>query len=122
MRIVNLKQFLALPNGTVFAKYEPCSFEVLMIKTANVGERDFCYQELGPDALDATDTADFVEKLHESEASGIELALDFHGGGRDGCFDDDQLFAVFSQGDVEQLIHRLIETKNQAARELDKQL
>lgn len=32
MRIVNLKEFVKLPSGTIFMKYRPCVFEYLCAK------------------------------------------------------------------------------------------
>lgn len=105
MKIVNLDQFLAMPPGTVFAKYVPCIFEDLMIKGDTLpAPRDFCYQDIiqiesgpdssGPDAL-------FVAE------NGGSVSLDLDCQGRDGCFEADQLFAVYEKRDVLQLIARL---------------
>lgn len=48
MRIVGLKEFLTLPVGTVYAKYQPCITEGLEIKGDNCGERDWIAQYLDP--------------------------------------------------------------------------
>jgi len=45
MRIVDLKEFRALPPGTVFMKYEPCVFERLSVKGKTL-EADFLYADL----------------------------------------------------------------------------
>jgi hypothetical protein len=106
MKIVDRKTFLALPAGTVYAKYVPSVFEGLCIKGDSL-ENDWFYQQIGADAIDSMDSGDWGAKLDLSEQTGCELAMDFDCQGRDGCFDDDQLFAVFSNLDVEQLIERL---------------
>lgn len=106
MKIVDLKTFLSMPVGTVFCKYEPCFMEPLHIKGENCGERDFFYQSIA-DAVDANDSGEFFELLDNSEKTGAEVRLDFNCQGRDGCFKDDQLFAVWHPNDVRALIQRL---------------
>jgi len=106
MRIVNLAQFLALPNETLFAKYTPSYLGDLAIKTGNVGDIDFCYQQIA-DAIDCTDSGDFGDKLDDAESDGISLAMDFNSTVRDGCFEEGQLFAVYERADVQAMIERL---------------
>ena len=105
MRIVDRETFLAMPEGTVFAKYQPSVFEHLSIKGETIGN-DFYYQQI-VDAVEAPNSDRWAALLDESQVSGRELEMDFETQGRDGCFDDDQLFAVFSKQDVAQLIDRL---------------
>jgi hypothetical protein len=106
MKIVNLQQFLAMPNETLFSKYEPCFFHNLSIKTENCGKRDFFVQQL-VDAIECGGSDDFFNKLEEAQINGVSLKMDFDCGGRDGCFEDDQLFAVWEKEDIEALINRL---------------
>lgn len=106
MKIVNLKAFLAMPVGTVFCKYEPCFIEALKIKGENCGERDFFYQDIAS-SIDSRDSGEFSELLDRSQATGSEVLFDFDCETRDGCFQDDQLFAVWSTDDVRSLIARL---------------
>lgn len=107
MKIVDRKTFLALPAGTVFSKYAPCFFEALSIKGdtyEHIG--DFQVQGIA-DAIVCTGSDDFSEKLYDATLSGNSLPMDFDCLGRDGCFDADQLFAVWEPADVLALIHRL---------------
>lgn len=107
MRIVELDEFIALPAGTVFAKYEPCAFEDLCIKGDSIPEtRDFFYQEI-VSALDARDSGEWSKLLFESQETGKSIPMDFDCQGRDGCFESEQLFAVWERPDVEGLIARL---------------
>jgi hypothetical protein len=106
MKIVNLKQFLAMPDNTLFSKFAPCYFEGLQIKVCNTGERDFCTQEIA-DAIEAHDSGEFCDKLDESLANGTSVAMDFDCNGRDGCFDEEQLFAVYERADIEGMIELL---------------
>jgi hypothetical protein len=107
MRIVNREEFLKLPNGTLFSKYSPCVMGELMIKEDSL-TNDFIYQDIN-DAIDCTGSDDFFDKLMDSQENGTELAMDFDCCGRDGCFDEDQLFSVWSNDDRLALIKRLEE-------------
>lgn len=109
MRIVKRKEFLGLPDNTVYAEYSPCVFGDLMIKveTYKLSQNDFTTQQI-VDAIDSEGSEDFFNKLEQAEESGISLEMDFDCTGRDGCIDDaDKLYAVFEQKDIAKLIKRL---------------
>ena len=106
MKIVDLKTFLAMPIGTVFCKYAPCFMKELAIKGENCGERDFFYQDI-TSAIGCESSAHFSELLFRSEELGHEMKFDFDCESRDGCFKDEQLFAVWNRDDVQALITRL---------------
>ncbi len=109
MKIVNRKTFLAMPPGTVYAKYVPCVFEELCIKGDTLPNgNDWFYQSIA-DSIKSSGSDEWAHLLDESEADGRELEMDFATEGRDGCFEDDQLFAIWSKADVAQLIGRLNE-------------
>lgn len=106
MRIVDRKTFLAMPANTLFAKYEPCSFDALEIKGDSL-PNDFLAQEIAG-AIDCKNSDEFVNFLESAEQDGnINIPMNFNAQYRDGCFDDDQLFAVFEEKDVKALIERL---------------
>jgi len=107
MRIVNRKQFLEMPAGTLYSKYQPCIFHELMIKEDSL-ENDFIHQQIAT-ALENTGSNDLMNKAAMLEAIDIDLPMDFDCCGRDGCFDEDQLFAVWSDDDRIALIERLQE-------------
>lgn len=103
MRIVNRAEFLAMPTGTVFNKWTPLILGDPCIKGATWGN-DFLVQYL--DQIQSPEFEDYMDSLYRLEA-GVEIPMDFDSGSRDGLFDDDQLFAVWSDADVEALITRL---------------
>lgn len=110
MRIVDRKAFLAMPVGTVFAKYAPCYFEELQVKDRSLDQsNDYFYTDLVC-PVDAKDSSEFSEKLQAAEELGALVPLHMHIVSRDGCFDSEQLFAVYERSDVEALIARLQET------------
>lgn len=106
MKIVNLKTLRALPPNTVFSKYEPCVFGELGIK-GETWEHDFLVTSSLSSAIESDSTEDFVDLLNQAEKTGESLAMDFNSEGRDGCFDDNQLFGVWEEADVRALIERL---------------
>lgn len=120
MKIVNREIFLAMPAGTLYSKYEHCFFGDLCIKGDTLPNgNDWFYQQLA-DAVKSDDSGDFSSKLFNSAENGTELEMDFHREGRDGCFDLDQKFAVWSLTDLEHLILRLTEGWRDAVRANEK--
>jgi hypothetical protein len=107
MRIVDRKTFLALPCGTLFAKYEPCVFGELAIKEETSAEIDFYVQDIIPWFEGAHDDGQYFNMLDRMAAGEQPPPLDYNIVCRDGYFDEDQLFAVFDRSDTEALIARL---------------
>jgi len=106
MRIVDRKTFLSLPDETLFSKYEPCVFGDLKIKGETVGTNDFLTQQIC-DAIRCDDSGEFADILFSAQETGYSFAMDFDYMGRDGLFDDDQLFAIWETVDIIALIDRL---------------
>lgn len=111
MKIVDRATFLALPLETLFSKYQPCAFEDMCIKGDTICREggapiDFYFQAL-VDAVAADDSGEFFATLDQAEQTGESVRLDFDCQQRDGCFDQDQLFAVWERADVDALIDRL---------------
>lgn len=107
MRIINRKQFLALPPNTLYSKYRPCFFDPVEIKGETLGHGDDFLMQRIADAIDCNGSQDYSDKLFDAAELGESLAMDFDCLGRDGCFDADQLFAVWEPADVAALIERL---------------
>jgi hypothetical protein len=102
MRIVNRKEFLAMPWGTVYSSYRPCVFEGLYIKGENLGN-DFITLNLVGN-FDNSSTEDFLEGCADMEHGKHRAAL-FDDWGLDGTFGpDDELYAVYEIEDVQSLI------------------
>jgi hypothetical protein len=103
MKIVDRKTFLAMPPGVVFNKFsfgnlgEPC------IKGETWGN-DFLVQYL--DTLECDPGIEYLNTRFRLE-KGESIPLDFNCQGRDGLFEDEQLFAVWDGTDVAALIERL---------------
>lgn len=105
MRIVDLTEFRAMPEGTIFCKYSPCNFGDLEIK-GETWESDFiCASLTGCIESDGSD--DMLDKLlkYEKTKESFSLNVDYYG--RDGLYDKEQLYAIYENADIEQLITRL---------------
>lgn len=100
MRIVKRDEFLKLPAGTIFAKGQPMYFESLSVKGDSL-PNDFIYRQLvwfesHGDTKDEYDQGRRYDAMVENGASfPINDAY-----GRDGCFDDDDLFLVYEEADL----------------------
>lgn len=94
-----------MPAGTLFMKYEPCSFGDLQSK-GETWELDFLSENITYE-IDCTNSNEFSDKLHSAKETGENLRMDFDITSRDGCFDDNQLFAVYDKRDVEMLTDKL---------------
>lgn len=103
MRIVDRATFLSLPEGTIFAKYEPCVFDDLCIKYDTTRSNDdFWYVPLSG-AIESKDSGDFVDKCKLALQSDVTMVFDEPY--RDGdSTANNQLFAVWSEEDIEKLI------------------
>lgn len=105
MRIVDRNTFMALPENTLFSNWEPCVFGELSIKGESL-EQDFLAQEIAS-AVKCNNSGEFVDLCDDAARTGKSIALDLDCMGRDGCFDDGQIFAVWEAEDVMALIERL---------------
>lgn len=107
MKIVNRSTFLSLPTGTVYSKFELFDFGDLHIKGDTIGSDDFCSLHIaGAIRCDGSDEA--LDILDESMKIGGSFVMDFDCEIRDGCFESEQLFAVWETADVAALINRLV--------------
>lgn len=104
MRIVDHKTFLSMPEGTVFAKYQPQVFGDIRVKGQSLHTAgDFYYWPLWEPGGDD----EVCDILTDAEKSGAEVAIDTHCEQRDGLFECFQLFAVFSKDDVRAMVESL---------------
>lgn len=105
MRFVNREQFLKLPANTVFLEYDPHVLGSICIKGDTINYMEFRVQEL-TEVLETGDSHCY-SILEDAIESGNSFDLDLNCSGRDQLFDEDQLFLVWEQKDVIQLVARL---------------
>jgi hypothetical protein len=105
MKIISRVDFLSLPKGTLFTFYTPCYFEGLCVKQCDPGEWgvDFLYDDLiAP--IDVDDPCATLSKLSVGDQVPVtydEITT------RDGAFEENQLFAVYSTDEIQRLILKL---------------
>lgn len=103
MRVVNRKEFLEMPPGTLYRKFEPVVFDELSVKLETLKTNDWVYIDLTePDTYD-----EFSEFYFNRSQDGEPFRIDYEVSSRDGFYDDEQLFIVYDQEDLKQLIRFL---------------
>ena len=112
MKILNLKAFLNLPEGTLYSKYKTGAFDGLAIKgESSSGTMDWWYQNLIGN-VESESSNQMFDILFRAEETLGSFALEFDSEGRDGLFEEDQLFAVYEDRDVLQFIKILTKIWN----------
>ena len=99
MRVYNRKDFLALPEGTLFCQGEPWAFSGIQVKGETWGN-DFLERSF--DWVDADDSGDASLKLEEMLQTGASYPMGT-GYGRDGMFNEDAVFLVHETADLVEL-------------------
>lgn len=97
MRLVDRKTFLALPEGTIYAKGKPWAFESLNIKDENAGSNDWWYFE--PCWIESAGSHEHFDFLEEMQTKGTSYPMQ-ESISRDGLYDDDAIFLVFERADL----------------------
>ena len=99
MRVYRRAGFLKLPEGTLFAKGKPWYWGELSVK-GETWTNDFL--ALGLQWIEADSSGDASEMLDRMLEEDISAPLQTSGG-RDGCFDDADLFRVDELDDLRKL-------------------
>ena len=99
MRVVNRKTFLTLPAGTIYCKGVRWAFDSLCIKDDSLAN-DWIY--LNPAWPSAHDSGEAIDLLERSLETGSSFACE-DDYGRDGCFNDADVFLIFEADDLKSL-------------------
>lgn len=99
MRVVDRKTFLTLPADTVYCKGVQWAFDGLCVKADSL-ENDWIY--LNPAWASAHDSGEAMDLLERSLETGSSFECE-DAFGRDGCFDDKDVFLIFEKKDLLQL-------------------
>lgn len=106
MRIINLKQLLSLKGEALIQKYAPQYREGFEIYVGPCGTMDFVTVDL--DSIENSGDMDLSYQFDDAESDpSVDLKLDLEFYGRDGCFEENQLFAVYTKKDLDDIISRL---------------
>lgn len=108
MKIVNYKDFIKLPSGTIYSEYSPQIFGPLYIKKDTINEgNDWVLTRIQESfKLKPDKWTDFNEACTLME-TGTELKADYITQERDGMFDYDRKFLVYNKEDVADFIAHL---------------
>jgi len=113
MRIVKRKEFLTLPSGTVYQKYDDLSAAgELHVKRETCGNDWICTAIDGHHLAEVPSGSDCTYAMYSWER-GEDLGIDIERCYRDGLFEkeDEMSFLVWSKEDVSRLI-KLLEVAN----------
>ena len=104
MRIYRRAAFMEIPAGTLYSKGKPHYFEGLHIKgdTINHEGRNIDFGQRDLVSFEFANTDEFIQRWEEMIESGASYPMeDCYG--RDGCFDDEDLFLVWERADLEEM-------------------
>ena len=108
MKLLNREEFLKLED-VLFCKYEPYTFDTLLIKGETRAYNDFYYKYLF--RLKESDNDDASQSFilaNQSFEESKEGPIDLDSWYRDGLYDKDQLFAVFDNDEVKSIANQLL--------------
>lgn len=111
MKLVNRDTFLTLPSGTVYAKYENCVFDDISIKLRTISSNDWEYISLDTVSfIDSDDSNNLYSELSDMQVGDSIGSINMDSSYRDGLFEEQQLFMVYSKNDVKKIIDLLKKT------------
>ena len=105
MKVLTREAFLRMPVGTAYCKGKRWYFDELAFKG------DTCFSDdgrpidwfaLNPAWVDGEDSNECFDRLEDMLANGTSYPMQ-DSIGRDGCFDDEDLFLVFEKDDLAKL-------------------
>lgn len=99
MKIYRRAQFLNLPAGTIYAKGEQWCFDGFSVKADTISNDWVC---LSPMWIEANGEDEQWERLNAMLEDGAAFPMDTIYG-RDGTFNDEQIFLVPDRADLEKL-------------------
>src|SRR4030042_389222 len=100
MRLVCREEFLKMPEGIIAMKYNGGSFDGIFVKGKSLNN-DFILTYL-TNQIDTTGSDDLFDKLKLLE-DGKSLSISYEETMRDGEYQEDQNFAVWSAQDIDGL-------------------
>ena len=98
MKIITRDEFMKLGEDVLYSKYEPYIFEELLIKKKSI-PNDWFYLEI-KSAVDMQNTNHIL-------SAGQSIDMDFDIMSRDGCYDKEQLFAIYEKKEIQKIITKL---------------
>lgn len=113
MKILNRKQFLALPEGVLYISGTPWAFGNLHIKgrTSELFGKPYNdWYEIDLTYIEHEESGQYFDKLQEMRDTGKSYPLEISQT-RNGLFDEDELFLVYEKADLLLLMNELAQCK-----------
>lgn len=105
MKILNRKQFLALPSGVLYSEYRSSGMVEGLYQKGDSWSNDWLYVDLLGE-VDSNDSEEFHEAFERAE-NGEQFKLVYDCGRRDGAFEDETMFMVYDRQDIQELTNKL---------------
>lgn len=99
MKIINRKNFLNLPEGTVYCKGKRWYWEQLSVKGESL-DNDWYYLQI--DQIPAHDSSEWVDNQERMLETGESMPIQITKS-RDGLFEDDDIFLIYEEADLKLL-------------------
>ena len=103
MKLYRRAEFMKLPAGTLYCKGKPWCFEELSVKGDTFGND---WSQLGLCGIASQNCSDADDRLTAMLEEGASYPM-ADGYGRDGCFNDEDIFLVYEVEDLRRL-HEII--------------
>lgn len=112
MKLVNKKEFLKMHEGTVYFEKvkdkSACHFGHLLIKGETLPPDDYYETDLISPDLCPNGNSEIYESFNKLD-KGETLNIDFNYGGRNGFYDDTDMYYVLDKDDVKSLLDVITE-------------
>lgn len=111
MRLVNKKEFLKQHDGTLYFEKvsdNACYFGDLCVKGESISDFDFYSMDLNSPDLSPYRNEQYYESFERMD-NGESLKVDFYYGGRDGMYDDNDMYYILEKEDVKSLLDVITE-------------
>ncbi len=104
MKIYSRTEFMKLPEGVLFSKGKPWYWDGLHVKgdTILIDGRAIDFGERGLLSIEANDSGELIGRYEAMRADGASFPME-DAYGRDGCFDDEDLFLVWESDDLHEM-------------------
>ena len=122
MKLINRKEFLQMPKGTVFAKKEIMTPHTFLVQVlVRTFDDDFMSVDITSFAYwkDGLDTADAFYRMEVNPSESFEMEL---GITRDGLFEDEEQYYIFSRNEVQQMVDVLTQALKDGYNDKEEQL
>lgn len=114
MRIVNRKEFLSMPCGTVFSKFVYNDSSEIYVKCSDLNEyrNDFCSHPLGALEFEddvcsgSEDRFNIIDEMVRDSSKSYHM--DQYSSSRDGLYEDSERYVIYESMDIKKMIDTLI--------------